>query len=394
MQSMSRWLVCWMAGWLGLGMIPAGSSSTQGITIPAGTLDRVERFVERQLTKATVSLEASQHARSTLPDGTWNGVSASNWASGFYSGCLWRVAEQTGSPRWLRHARLQTADLAPMQFHTGDHDVGFRIWCSYGQGFRVTREPAYRAVLLNAAASLATRYNGVVGCTRSWDFGPWQFPVIIDNLMNLELLFWAAQHGGDPAWHTMAHEHALRSLQEHVRVDGSTYHVVDFHPATGAVLWKGTYQGHADSSTWARGQAWALYGLTMSYRYTKDPALLDGAERVADYFLANLPADHVPYWDFQAPGIPAEPRDSSAAAIAAAGLLELAEWATSPSNRARYRRGAVHLLKALSSPAYLALDSPSHGILLHGTGHRPAGSEVDVSLIYGDYYFLEALSRL
>ncbi|MDF1729618.1 MAG: glycoside hydrolase family 88 protein [Sulfitobacter sp.] len=169
--------------------------------------------------------------------------------------------------------------------------------------------------------------------------------------------------------------------------------MVYFDPTTGQTLWQGTYQGHADFSTWSRGQAWAIYGFTMAYRYTSDPVLLEGAERVANYFLANLPADGVPYWDFQAPSIPNEPRDSSAAAIASSGLLELSHYATSPSDRIRYRRMASRILRALSSPAYLASGSNSDGILLHGVGNKPANREIDVALIYGDYYFLEALGR-
>ncbi|MDF1838917.1 MAG: glycoside hydrolase family 88 protein, partial [Planctomycetota bacterium] len=320
-------------------------------------------------------------------------VSAPDWTSGFYSGCLWLTFEQTGRPAWQTLATAQTLDLSGQQFNTGDHDIGFRIMSSYGHAYRLTGDPVHKTVILNAAQSFATRFNTTVGCTRSWDFGPWQFPVIIDNLMNLELLFWSGQNGGDANHSTMAHAHALRSLQEHVRPDGSTFHVVDFNPTTGQTLWQGTYQGHADFSTWSRGQAWAIYGFTMAYRYTSDPVLLEGAERVANYFLANLPADGVPYWDFQAPSIPNEPRDSSAAAIASSGLLELSHYTTSPSDRIRYRRMASRILRALSSPAYLASGSNSDGILLHGVGNKPANREIDVALIYGDYYFLEALGR-
>ncbi|MCP5020413.1 MAG: hypothetical protein GY930_01440 [bacterium] len=182
-------------------------------------------------------------------------------------------------------------------------------------------------------------------------------------------------------------------MQEHVRPDGSTYHVVDFDPTTGAVLSKETYQGHSAGSTWARGQAWAIYGFTMAYRYTQDPLLLAGAMDVADYFLANLPADAVPYWDFQAPSIPGEPKESSAAAIAAAGLLELYQYAPNPADRMRYYRQGSRILRSLSSPAYLASPGTSDGILLHGVGNKPTGREIDVSLIYGDYYYLEALGR-
>ncbi len=351
------------------------------------------QVAEARLMHAVSYLAPNEHARSTLGTGRWDSVSAPSWVSGFFAGCQWLVYEQTRNERWQARATLQTLDLSGQQHNTGDHDIGFRIMGSYGNAYRLTGDPAFKAVILTAAQSLATRYNSTVGCTRSWDFGSWQFPVIIDNLMNLELLFWAAQNGGDPNLFTLARNHALRSLQEHVRPDGSTYHVVDFDPASGNVLWKGTYQGHADNSTWARGQAWAIYGFAMAYRYSQDPLLLDGAARVADYFLANLPADGVPYWDFQAPGIPNEPKDSSAAAIAAAGLLELSQYAPTQADRSRYRREAARILRSLSSPTYLSTGSISDGILLHGVGNMPANREVDVSLIYGDYYFLEALGR-
>ncbi|OLD58487.1 MAG: hypothetical protein AUI33_17580 [Ignavibacteria bacterium 13_1_40CM_2_61_4] len=246
-------------------------------------------------------------------------------------------------------------------------------------------------MVIQGARSLATRYSPIVGCTRSWNNR--HFPVIIDNMMNLEILFWAARHGGDPAWYDMAVSHALKTRQNHVRADGSTYQVVDYDPNTGAVLAKETVQGYSTESTWSRGQALAVYGFTMTYRETGDTRFLDTARQVADYFVDHLPADRVPYWDFEAPNIPNEKKDSSAAAIAASGLLELSTLVPEGASRTRYREAAFQILESLCSPAYLAEGTTSSGILLHGVGNKPSNSEVDVSLIYGDYYFIEALMR-
>ena len=355
-----------------------------------GDLDAVWTFADQQLTRASASIPASRHARSTGADGRWTTVPASDWTSGFYAGCLWLMHDQTGQAAWRTRAEAQTADLESQKNNTQDHDVGFRLMASYGNGLRLTGAPAYREVLLTGARSLATRFDPDAGCLRSWSWGSWSFPVIIDNMMNLELLFWAAENGGDPSLREIAVSHALRTRENHVRPDGGTYHVVDYDPQTGVVLKRQTHQGRADDSTWARGEAWALYGFTVVYRHTKDARFLDTATRVADYVIAHRPADSVPYWDYSAPAT--EPRDTSAAAIAASGLLELSTHVPSPAKE-RYRDAAAEMLRSLASRTYLAEGSPSAGILLHGTGHKPGGTEIDVSLIYGDYYFLEALLR-
>jgi unsaturated chondroitin disaccharide hydrolase len=334
----------------------------------------------------------SRFPRSTLADGSWRLEDSGSWTSGFFPGCLWLVHDWNESANSRQWAEDWTAGMAGERNDTSTHDVGFKIFCSFGNGYRLTGDPSYPGILRQGAASLATRFNATVGCTRSWDNR--NFPVIIDNMMNLEILFWAARNGGDPAWYDMAVSHALRTRQDHVRADGSTYHLVDYDPQTGAVLSRGTVQGYSDNSTWARGQAWAVYGFTMTYRETRDTRFRDTARRTADYFIDHLPVDHVPYWDFQAPHIPNEPKDSSAAAIAAAGLLELCTLADDAAARARYRQVGCDIVAALCSPPYLAEGSTSHGILLHGTGNKPKNTEVDVSLIYGDYYFLQALLRL
>ncbi len=212
-------------------------------------------------------------------------------------------------------------------------------------------------------------------------------------MMNLELLFWASENGGTQDMYDAAFSHAVKTMQNHFRPDFSSYHVLGYDTTTGGVLTKGTNQGYADSSCWARGQAWAIYGFTMSYRFTKDLRFLETARRAADYFISHLPTDYVPYWDFQAPGIPNEPRDVSAAAIASSALLELSQCAISGPLKTRYREAAEKMLNSLCSAPYLAEGTTSHAILNHSVGSKPAKSEVDVSLIYADYYFIEAMLR-
>jgi len=250
-------------------------------------------------------------------------------------------------------------------------------------------------VVLTAARSLSSRYDPDVGAIRSWNGG--NFQVIIDNLMNLELLFLAARHGGTTAsggssqdLYNMAVSHATKTLANHVRADGSTYHVVDYSPTTGAVLDKYTYQGKSDESTWARGQAWAVYGFTLVYRETSDPVFLEAARRTANYFLAHLPDDFVPMADFQSTYTDLAHKDSSAAAIAASGLLELSQLEIDADRGQRYRAGAANILDALTSPTYLSSTSTNAGLLMHGSRTYPGDNR---SYMFGDYYFLEALLR-
>jgi unsaturated chondroitin disaccharide hydrolase len=304
--------------------------------------------------------------------------------------------EATGNAAWRTAAQTRQAGLESQKTRTDTHDLGFMLFDSFGNGFRLTNTTSYRDVALTAAASLATRYNATVGATRSWNNPSGapasDFRVIVDNMMNIELMFWASKHGGDPALATKALQHALTTAREHVRADGSTFHLVIFDSANGGVKSKQTVQGYSSTSTWARGQAWGLYGFTMAYRESNDSRMLATARRVADWYVDHLPADRVPYWDFQAPGIPNEPRDSSAAAIAASGLIELSRLETDATRRQRYLTTARETLTSLSSPAYLAEGTSSRSILLHGTANKPGGHS-DRGLIYGDYFFLEALLR-
>jgi hypothetical protein len=320
------------------------------------------------------------------------------WTSGFFAGTLWYLYQHERTPEWRTLAERWTVGLEPAKSITSTHDLGFIIFDSFGHGFRLTGDPHYRDVVMEASRSLATRFNPTVGAIKSWDTERvsdarkvWKYPVIVDNLMNLEMLFWAGAHGGDTAWTQMAERHALTSARAHVRKDGSTAHVALFDPATGALERTVTWQGYADTSAWARGQAWAIHGLSASYARTRRPELLAAAQRVADWFVAHLPADAVPYWDFRHPSIPNTERDASAAAIAASGLYDLARWSDGTSAR-RYRAAADRMIAALATD-YMAPATPSGAVLLHSTGNRPQGGEIDVGIVYADYFFVEALLR-
>jgi unsaturated chondroitin disaccharide hydrolase len=356
-------------------------------------LQHVWQFSEYQLSQSAAALAPTTYPFITTAAGTWETTDAKKWTSGFYPGSLWFLYQQTANPLWKTKAQEWQARIESQKTNTSTHDVGFMVFTSFGNGYRLSGNDADRQVILSAAQSLATRFSSVVGCLKSWDKGGVSdFKVIIDNMMNLELLFWAAKHGGDPAWYDMAVSHALKTIEDHVRADGSTYHLVNYNPTTGAMQSRGTVQGFADESTWSRGQAWALYGFTMTYRETGDARFLQAARMTADYFISHLPSDHVPYWDFQAPGIPNEPRDSSAAAIAASGLLELSGLEPDARRQHTYLDNAKNMLTTLSSSAYLAEGTSNQAILLHGTQNKPYG-RFDIGLIYGDYYFLEALLR-
>lgn len=369
-------------------------------TASLGTLaDSALRYAQRQLRRTADSLDPGKgYPTSTRPDGTWRQSRPTDWRSGFFPGELWYMFELTHEPYWRAQAERWTAGIEVADTMTTTHDLGFMIFDSFGHEYDRTHDPHAKDVILVAAAHLAGRFNPKVGATKSWDIhatsGPrstWKFPVIVDNLMNLPLLVWASAHGGDPAWRQMAERHALTSLHAHLRPDGSTAHVALFDPETGALERTVTAQGYSDSSAWSRGQAWAIYGFTTAYQQTHRAELLQGAERAADWFIAHLPPDYVPYWDFRDPAIPNAPRDASAAAIAASGLLELAKE-TSGTAAARYRTAAEHILTSLAT-SYLSRGTSNSAVLLHSTGARPANSEVDVGMIYADYYFIEALLR-
>jgi unsaturated chondroitin disaccharide hydrolase len=361
--------------------------------------DSVLARVALQLRRTATALDPTAgYPRATKPDGNWEQRAANQWTSGFFAGTLWYMYQNTHAPEWRQLAERWTAGLEANKRITTTHDLGFMIFNSFGHGYLLTGDPHYRDVVMEASRSLATRYSPVVGAIKSWDLENatdarhgWKYPVIIDNLMNLELLFWAGSHGGDSAWSRLAERHALTSARAHVRADGSTAHVALFDPGMGTLERTTTWQGYADTSAWARGQAWAIHGLSAAYGRTRRPDLLQAAQRAADWFIAHLPADGVPYWDFRHPDIPNTERDASAAAIAASGLYDLARRSDAQSAE-RYRAAADRLLESLASH-YLAPPTPAGAILAHSTGGRPQHAEIDVGLTYADYYFVEALLR-
>lgn len=318
------------------------------------------------------------------------------WCSGFYPGSLWMIYEQTNDPEIKAEAEKRLALIEPNKTFTRDHDLGFMMFCSFGNAYRITKDPKYKEIILTSAKSLSTRFRPGMQAILSWDkMADFKGPVIIDNMMNLEMLMWASQNGGDQKIREIAVAHANTTIENHFRPDYSSYHVVDYDVNTGEVLGKKTFQGYSDSSAWARGQAWALYGYTMMYRFTKDQEYLDQARNIAKFILNNptLPEDKIPYWDFNDPKIPNVPKDASAAAIMASALLELGQY-TNGDEKKTCVEAAKQMLVSLSGEKYHAKLNGNGGLLLmHSTGGLPLNSEIDVPLIYADYYFLEALKR-
>jgi unsaturated chondroitin disaccharide hydrolase len=341
------------------------------------------------------AIKSSTGSPRTYAGGRLSLVGPSDWTSGFFPGALWYIYEYNGDTSWRDAAGRYTSGVESAKTRTNTHDVGFILNCSFGNGYRLTATPAYRDVLLTGAASLSTRFSATVGCIKSWDNREWPFPVIIDNMMNLELLERAAQLGGVSRYADIAASHADTTQRNHFRADNSSYHVVGYNPTTGAVEVRQTAQGAFDESAWARGQSWGLYGYTMMYRETHRAAYLDQAQKIAAVLLQHprLPADRIPYWDYDAPNIPNTPRDASAAAITSSALIELSGYVT-PDLATQYLAMAEAQLRSLSGTAYRSRTGDStHFLLQHSTGNYPGGSEIDVPLIYADYYYLEALLR-
>lgn len=335
------------------------------------------------------------------------------WISGFYPGTLLYLYQFSNESSLKKEADQKLKLLKPLQFVTNTHDLGFMMYCSYGNAYRLDSEESEKEILVQSAKSLSTRFNPKVGCIQSWNNIKsldgkriLSYPVIIDNMMNLELLFFASKVTGDPSFKDIAISHAAATMKNHLRPDYSSYHVVDYDAQTGEVKSRGTMQGFSDNSTWSRGQAWGVYGFTMAYRETKDKRFLETAQKMADYFIAHLPKDKIPYWDFNVdqPGYkpvwnydskkyPEPPRDASAAAIAASALIELSAYVNKEEGR-KDLKTAEKILSSLLSPEYRASAEENGGFILkHGTGGFPGGIEVDVPLSYADYYFVEAMLR-
>ena len=338
--------------------------------------------------------EAGKLPRTTDADGNLSLVGPRDWTSGFFPGILWECFELTGDTSYRTEARKFTGLLSSVPEMKNTHDLGFMVFCSYGHQYACDRDEASKKAIVQAAESLYSRYDKEIGLIRSWDFGKWNYPVIIDNMMNLELLFEASEMTRNFKYRQIAIDHADNTMRNHFRDDFSSWHVVSYNN-DGSIESKGTHQGYSDGSVWARGQAWGLYGFTLCYRYTRDPKYLSQARAIADFIISDprIPSDHIPYWDYCAPDIPDAPRDVSAAAITASALLELCGYCPKEAGE-RYREYSCSILGSLCSSKYLSKPGKNGGFLFgHSTGNLPGGVEIDVPLVYADYYFLEAVKR-
>ncbi len=321
-------------------------------------------------------------------------VASKDWTSGFFSGNLWQIYQLTGDDRFKVKAALWNSFIEKEKFNGKTHDMGFKVYCSFGKGLQVEKNEKYQAIIIKSAQTLITRFNSKIGAIRSWDHNKesWDFPVIIDNMLNLELLFEASKLSGDTKFKDIAIQHANTTLKNHFRVDNSCFHVVDYDTITGAVKKRGTHQGFNDQSSWARGQSWAVYGFTMAYRYTKNKEYLKQAEATAKYYInnKNMPNDGIPYWDFNDTAIPNSPKDASSAAVMASALVELYTFTKNKD----YLKYANKVIATLSTDKYLLNESVKGPFILdHSTGNWPKKDEIDQPIVYADYYFLEAIIR-
>lgn len=376
-------------------------------------VDEAFFVAEQQLTAQLKAVPEPTAFPRTIKNGELYTTKMNDWTEGFYPGCLWYVYEHNGKEEWKQAALKWTEALEPLKKLTNHHDIGFLMYCSFGNAYRLTGNETYKDVLVESARSLCTRFNEKTGCIESWNYrkawngkDEWFFPVIIDNMMNLELLYFATKVTGDSLYAKVANKHAETTAKNHFRDDYSSYHVVNYDEETGKVLHQATCQGFSDNSTWARGQAWAIYGYTMAYRETKNPEFLNMAVHTADFWLNHprMPEDGIPYWDFNAgqDGYAPDwnydsqrfkeiPRDASAAAIVASAFLELSNYVP---EKEKYFKAAEHILLSLSSDRYLAKPGTNCNFILeHSVGSIPHGVEIDVPLVYADYYYLEALTR-
>lgn len=385
---------------LGLLMVLGSCQNNKKPPVKDVVADNVKLAVE-QYTLQTKAIEDS--GKILNPKSFINGkikyIQPEEWTSGFFPGSMWYLYELTGDDKWKELGIRYTMAIDTVKNLTWHHDVGFMIGSSFGNAYRVTGNEEFKKVIIQAARSLSTRFRPVAGIIQSWNVDKgwqsqrgWECPVIIDNMMNLELLFNATRYSGDSTFYKIAVTHADNTLKNHFRPDFSTWHVIDYSLSDGSVRHKNTAQGFSDESTWARGQAWAVYGYTVCYRFTKNPVYLEQAEKAFHFISSNptLPLDGIPYWDFNAPGIPNEKRDASSAAVLASALYELSTY----SAREDYKSWADKIIENLSTQNYRAKPGENgYFILKHSVGSIPHNSEVDVPLNYADYYFLEALIR-
>jgi unsaturated chondroitin disaccharide hydrolase len=355
-----------------------------------------EQLAVYQLKKAASIYNIHQNPRSINADGSVRLVTIRDWTNGFFPGSLWYGYELSQEPDLAADARRFTLALDSVQHITNTHDLGFMLYCSYGNAYRLTADSTYLPVLRQGAKHLYARYNPHVGAIRSWDFGPWEFPVIIDNMMNLEFLFWASQQFHVASYFEAANQHAKTTLRHHFRPNSSSYHLINYDATSGKVISKETHQGLTHESSWARGQAWGLYGYVMAYENTKEPLFLKQAEKIAKFIMQHprMPDDKIPAWDFDVHNAlekQGAPRDVSAAAVIASALLQLSKQAP---NGQLYMRYAEDILRTLCSEKYLSKkDENAYFILKHSVGAFLYNSEIDTPINYADYYFLEALVR-
>jgi len=369
-------------------------------------INRVFAFSEKQYDSLIHRIENNKpllQPRGVTEDGDLRLKPFQDWTSGFFPGALWYIYKNNTSEKWKNYAMKFTEALDSVKYITNSHDLGFMLNCSFGNGYLQTKNLAYKEVIVKGASSLITRYRPVIGTIQSWDTTPdmgwiskrgWDTPVIVDNMMNLDLLYRAFEYSKDSAFYKIATQHAKTTLQHHFRDNYSSFHVVDYDAKTGEVRSRQTAQGYIDSSSWARGQAWGLYGFTQTYKNTKDTLFLNQAKGIANYIMTStkIPEDHIPFWDYDAPKIPNEPRDASAAAITASALLTLQEFV--PEKREEMLAYATQILRRLSTDDYLAAYGENQGFILkHSVGNIHTGEENDKPLNYADYYFLEALSK-
>ncbi|MDL2299405.1 glycoside hydrolase family 88 protein [Bacteroides sp. OttesenSCG-928-E20] len=389
--------------------------------IAASCTNEKQKFIEENVTFATEQTKlmlgqvgeptGKNYPRTMNNKGELRTTGMYDWTPGFFPGNLWYLYELTGDEFWKEHAEAWTHSLEPLKTFTGHHDLGFMMYCSYGNALRLAPRDEYKDILIRSAESLSTRFDERTQSIKSWNYRKaWNgvdemfYPVIVDNMMNLEMLFAASKLSGNKRFYDIAVTHANSTLKSHIRDDWSTYHVVSYDTISGALTYQGTNQGYSDNSTWSRGQAWMVYGFTMMYRETKDKTYLDAAENLANFYLNNLPEDLVPLWDFNTNQEGYTPegeshavnfhgetlRDASAAAITCSAMFELSQL----TNNKKYLDLGVRMLHSLASPNYRAqLGTNANFLIMHCVGSIPHRSEIDKPLVYADYYFLEALAR-
>lgn len=378
-----------------ISLILFGCSNQKGNDVQLDLLDHVSQQLNYAVQITEPLRDSILISPRTIEEGELKLVRRRDWTSGFFPGNLWMLYELTGEEKWKDLALEYTLPLEKEQWNGGTHDLGFKMFGSFGKAYKNTGNEVFKNILIQSAKTLITRFNPEVGSIRSWDHNTdkWDFPVIIDNMMNLEMLLWASKETGDETFKEIAIKHARTTMKNHFRNDNSSYHVIDYNPETGEVENKHTHQGFAHESAWSRGQAWGLYGFTMMYRETGMKEFLVQAEKIAGFILSQpgISEGKIPYWDFNAPNIPDEPLDASAGAIIAAALFELEDLS---ENKGEYIEVAKKLFASLSSSMFLAPIGENKGfLLLHSTGHKPKNSEIDVPIVYADYYFLESIIK-